>query len=51
MLSAGLADHSAVLGERGRVRLGAELVEQPRRALDVREQEVTVPEGIPARMR
>ena len=34
-----LADHAAVLGERLRVRLGAELVQQLRRALDVGEEE------------
>ena len=34
-----LTDHSAVLGERLCVALGAELVQQPRRALDVREEE------------
>ena len=37
--SAGLADHAPVLGERVGVRLGAELVQQPRRALDVGEEE------------
>ena len=34
-----LAKHAAMLGERIRVRLRAELVQQPRRALDVREEE------------
>ena len=37
--SARLADDAAVLGERLRVGLGAELVQQPRRALDVGEEE------------
>ena len=36
---AGLPDHAPVLGERLRVPLGAELVQQPRRALDVGEEE------------
>ena len=34
-----LPDHAPVLGERLRVALGAELVQQPRRALDVGEEE------------
>ena len=34
-----LADHAAVLGQRLGVRLRAELVQQPRRALDVGEEE------------
>jgi hypothetical protein len=36
---AGLANHPPVLGERLRVPLGAELVQQPRRPLDVGEEE------------
>ena len=36
---ASLADHPAMLGERLRVRLGAQLVQEPRRALDVGEEE------------
>ena len=35
----GVAQHAPVLGERLRVRLGPERVQQPRRALDVREEE------------
>ena len=37
--AARLADQAPVLGERLRVRIGAELVEQPRRALNVGEEE------------
>ena len=39
LLCARVADDAPVFGERLRVRLGAELVQQPRRALDVREEE------------
>jgi hypothetical protein len=39
MSSEGLAHQAPVLGELSRVSLGAELVEQPRRALDIGEEE------------
>jgi len=38
MCSAALADHPPMLGERLRVSVRTELVQEPRRALDVREE-------------